>query len=102
MIRGILTFAAMICTIVLCAPLVAADTYSSTNYKINGEIGVSSGGDSTSSGTYRLISTMGESVVGQGSGGSYKLDAGYIAQLSNSLSVAVQPTGLIAYLPLDA
>jgi hypothetical protein len=102
MIRGILTFVAMVCTILLCAPLVAADTYSSATYRINGEIGVSSGGDSTSSATYHLISTMGESVVGQGSGGSYKLDAGYIAQLSNSLSVAVQPTGLIAYLPLDA
>lgn len=101
MIRGILTFVAMVCTLLLCAPLVAADTYSSTSYKINGEIGVSTGGDSTSSSTYRLISTMGESIVGQGSGGSYKLDAGYIAQLSSSLSVAVQPAGLIAYLPLD-
>lgn len=102
MVRGILTLIATLLALLVCAPYVAADSYISTTYKINGEIGVSSGGDSASSFTYKLTSTMGESIVGQGSGGSYKLDVGYIAQLSNSLSVAVQPTGLIAYLPLDA
>lgn len=102
MIRGILTFAAMVCTLLLCVPLVAADTYTGTTYKINGELGGSNGGDPVSSSNYKLTSSMGESIVGQGSGGSYLLNAGYIAQLSNSLSVAIQPTGLIAYLPMDA
>ncbi len=81
---------------------VSAESYSSTSYRINGEIGASSGGESTSSATYKLVSTSGESIVGQGSGGSYKLDAGYIAQLNRSLSLSLQPSGSVAYLPLDS
>lgn len=74
--------------------------FSSTNYTIDASVGNSFGG-SNSSTNYKLVSSGGESVIGNGAGGSYKLGAGYVAQLAKSMQLSVQPTGLIAYYPLD-
>lgn len=79
----------------------SAQRFTSSGYTIDAsQIGASFGGDSSSAG-YELTSTGGESIIGQGSGGSYKLDSGYVAQLQSSMQLAVQPSGLVAYYPLD-
>jgi hypothetical protein len=74
--------------------------FSSTNYTIDASVGNSFGG-SNSSTNYKLVGSGGESVIGNGSGGSYKLGVGYVAQLDKSLQIAVQPSGLVAYFPLE-
>lgn len=80
---------------------VSADRYTSANYTIDAsQIGNSFGGDSTDA-DYQLTSSGGESLIGQGSGGSYRLDSGYIAQIENSLELKVVPGGLQAYYPMD-
>ena len=40
-------------------------------------------------------------MIGNASGGSYKMGIGYVSQLEKSLQLTVQPTGLAMYLPLD-
>lgn len=83
---------------------VSADTFSSTNYVINASVMNSTGGLGTST-SYKLVSSAGESVIGDGASGSYKMSAGYVAQLQQSapqsMTLAVQPGGLVGYYPLD-
>ncbi len=83
---------------------VSAERYTSPSYTIDASVvGNSFGGNSTST-NYTLTSSGGESIVGQGSGGSYKLDSGYVSQLTsaaNSFSLRVQPSGLIGYYSFD-
>lgn len=83
---------------------VSADTFSSTNYVINASVMNSTGGLGTST-SYKLVSSAGESVIGDGASGSYKMSAGYVAQLQQaapqSMTLAVQPSGLVGYYPLD-
>ncbi len=83
----------------------SADRFSSTNYVIDASVMNSTGGLGTST-SYKLVSSAGESIVGNGASGSYKMGAGYVAQLQQSqgvqsLSFAVQPSGLVAYYPFD-
>lgn len=79
----------------------SAQRFTSPGYTIDAsQIGASFGGQ-TSGGSYEIVSTGGESIIGQGSGGSYILDSGYVAQLQNSMELSVQPSGLVAYYPLD-
>lgn len=76
---------------------VSADRYTSTNYVIDASrIGNSFGGDSSDA-SYEITSSGGESIIGEGSGGSYTLDSGYVAQLENSLELSVQPSDLEFY-----
>ena len=85
----------------LAADAAEADRYTSPSYTIDASVvGNSFGGDSTG-GSYQLTVSGGESVIGQGSGGSYRLDSGYVAQLQNSLQLTVQPSGLVAYYNFD-
>jgi hypothetical protein len=65
----------------------AAESFSSSNYRVNGVVG-NSFSSSTSSATYQLESSGGESIIGNGASGSYKLGEGYIAQLSRSLTLS--------------
>ena len=58
-----------------------ADRYTSPNYKIDASVMGNSFGGQGSSSSYRLVSSGGESVIGSGTGGSYKLGEGYVAQL---------------------
>lgn len=79
----------------------SAERFTGGSYTIDASvIGNSFGGD-TSGGSYKLTSSGGESIIGQGAGGSYKLGSGYVAQLENSLELAVQPGNLVAYYGLD-
>lgn len=97
---GVFVFGVLISS-VLFINFVSADHYTSTNYTIDAsQVGNSFGGDSSDA-DYKLTSSGGESVIGQGSGGSYTLDSGYVAQLQSSLELNVQPSGLVAYYPLD-
>lgn len=80
---------------------VSAQRFEGGSYIIDSSgLGASFGG-ATTGGSYELTSTGGESIIGQGSGGSYKLDSGYVAQLQNSLELTVQPSGLEAYYAMD-
>ena len=79
---------------------VEANRYTSPNYTIDASISNSFGG-STTGGSYQLTGSGGESIIGNGAGGSYILDQGYVAQLDNALQLTVQPAGQVAYYPLD-
>lgn len=85
-----LTVAAMaILAGVLMASTASANRYTSPNYIIDaGNIGASISAI-TEGGSYRMVASGGESIVGSGQGGSYKLDQGYVAQLPYSLELTV-------------
>ena len=68
--------------------LVRADEFSSPNYKINGVVGNSFGGGTTSA-AYTLESSGGESIIGNGTGGSYLLGEGYVAQIERSIQLTL-------------
>lgn len=77
-----------------------ADRLNSANYIIDASITGNFGGG-TNSGTYKLTSSGGEAIAGNGSGGSYKIGYGYVSNLEKSLSLTVQPSGLVAAYELD-
>lgn len=81
--------------------LVSADRFSSTSYVIDASIANTTRGGTQSSTTYKLTSSAGETAIGSGSGGSYKMGMGFVAQLEKSLSLTVQPSGLVAAYSLD-
>lgn len=70
---------------------VNAERFTSPSYTIDASaIGNSIGGQQGST-NYSLVSSGGESVIGNASGGSYKLGLGYVAQLEQSLELTVSP-----------
>ncbi len=77
-----------------------ADQYSSTSYQIDASVMNSFGGETTST-NYNMVSSGGESIVGNGASGSYVLGQGYVAQLQKSLRLSVQPSGLAGHWALD-
>lgn len=77
-----------------------ADVFTSPSFEIDASVNSSFGGQSGST-SYKMVSSGGESIIGNGASGSYKLGQGYIAQLDKSLQLTVQPSGLIGYFPLD-
>lgn len=79
---------------------VQADRFTSTSYLIDASV-LNEFGGSDSSTSYQLVSSGGENVVGDGAGGSYKVGMGYVAQLEKSLTLTVQPSGLVAAYPLE-
>lgn len=101
--RGLSIFAGLlgVLGVMLLAPPVFADRFTSTNYTIDASTVGNSLGGAQSSTNYNLVSSGGESVVGDGTSGSYKLGQGYVPQLEQSLQLTVQPDGLLAYYPLD-
>lgn len=71
---------------------VHADRFTSTNYTIDASsVGSSISGRQNST-SYQLVSSGGESVVGNGTSGSYKLGEGYVAQLDQSIQLSLSPT----------
>lgn len=73
---------------------VQADRFTSTNYTIDASaIGNSVGGAQNST-SYNLVSSGGESVIGNAASGSYKLTQGYVAQLEQSLELTLSPSTL--------
>lgn len=90
--------------VTLCVGLgmsVSAERYTSPSYTIDASVVGNSFGGASSSANYQLTSSGGESIIGQGAGGSYRLDSGYVAQLQNMMQLTVQPGGLKAYYPFD-
>lgn len=98
--RGVYILVAAAIVAVSSSQLVRADRYSSSNYTIDTSVMNNFGGTSGST-NYGLTSSGGEAIIGNGAGGSYKLGVGYVAQLERSLSLTVQPSGLVAAYPLD-
>ena len=80
------------------ATAVSAAILTSPNYMINGNLGGSFGG-SISSTSYRMTSIGGEAVIGQGQSASYIMDQQ--ASSGSTMQLSVQPSGLVAYYPLD-
>lgn len=80
---------------------VSAARFSSTSYKIDASVVGNSFGGNTGSSSYKLTSSGGESVIGNGASGSYKMGAGYVAQLARSLQLTLQPSGLVGYWPFE-
>lgn len=73
---------------------VFANRFTSPSYTID----VSSTGDSLAgaigSTNYQLVSTGGESVIGNAASGSYKLSQGYTSQLEQSIELSLNPTAI--------
>lgn len=81
--------------------LVMADTISSPNYSINGNLGGSFGGSPFST-NYKMTSIGGEAIVGSGQSGSYIIDQRPPGSSTTStMQLSVQPNGLVGYYPLD-
>jgi hypothetical protein len=79
---------------------VRADRFSGTSYKIDASV-MNNFGNSSVSPSYAMTSSGGESIIGNGAGGSYLLSQGYSSQLNKSLQLSIQPSGLQAYYSFD-
>lgn len=73
---------------------------SSSNFVLNGNLNSSFGGQ-TGSTNYGMFGTGGEPVIGRGASGSYILGEGYMAQSERSISLTVQPGGLLGFWKFD-
>lgn len=94
---GVLT----VCAISLAfASSASSARFTSTSYIIDASVNNSFGGQGNST-NYKAVTSGGEDIVGNGSGGSYKFGAGYMSQLEHGMQLTVQPGGLMAYYPLD-
>ncbi len=87
--------------LILALPITGhATSLTSPNYRLDPNVGSTFGGAGSST-SYKLYDSGGEGVVGSGSSQSYKLTQGYVAQLSQSITLAVLPSGTVSYYPLD-
>lgn len=64
----------------------AAQSSASTSYRLDASVNNSFGG-ATSSTSYGLVNSGGESAIGEGASGSYILGAGYTSQLQQSIQL---------------
>lgn len=82
-------------------PSASAMRFSSTDYVIDAAT-LGNVGGYTSSTNYQLTGSGGEAAIGNGASGSYKMAAGYVAQIvTPAITVKTQPSGLVGYYPLD-
>lgn len=79
--------------------VVGAETISSPNYTINGNLDGNFSGQGTST-NYKMTTIGGEAIIGAGQSGSYILNQ-EPTMGSPSMRLSVQPSGLVAYYPLD-
>jgi hypothetical protein len=77
-----------------------ADLMQSSHFRLDPNVAATFGGD-TSSQSFKLTATGGETVVGAGGSQSYQLGQGYVRELVHSLTLTVVPSGTYAYWPLD-
>jgi hypothetical protein len=85
---------------ILIPAAVFAEPLTTTHYRLDPDVDGSFGGQGTTT-NYKITDNGGEAAVGTGSSPSYKLGAGYVADLTQSIQLAVMPTGITAYYPLD-
>lgn len=79
----------------------SADRLTSPNYILNSNAGGSFGGQLSSS-SYKMTSIGGETVIGSGGSSSYIMDQQQDSSSpSSSMQLSVQPSGLVAYYPMD-
>lgn len=98
--RGIIAFAFLSLPLLFSAT-VHAERFTSPSYTIDASgIGASLAGPQSSA-SYQLTSSGGESVIGDGTSGSYKLGEGYVAQLEQSIELTVQPGSMGLYASMD-
>lgn len=90
------------CVAVVCSfQSVGADRFVGTSYIIDASVANTTSGANQTSTTYKLTSTSGETAIGSGSAGSYKMGMGFVSQLEKNFSLTVQPSGLVASYHLD-
>lgn len=77
-----------------------ADILKSPDYQLQPTVGNSFGG-SVGSTNYSLTDSGGEAAIGNGAGGSYKIGAGFVAELTHSINLYVEPAGLVGYWPMN-
>jgi hypothetical protein len=97
---GISVLGALVTVLLLGVSDATADRLTSPNYQIDSNLDGSFGG-TTGSSSYKMTATGGESIVGNGASGSYMLDRRVVGTGVESMQLAVQPTGLVAFYPLD-
>lgn len=78
-----------------------ADRFESDNWVIDASAIGNTFGGTAESDNYRMTTAGGESIIGNGLGGSYKLGQGYVAQLEQAMQISIQPSGLASYYPMD-
>lgn len=78
----------------LAAPL------TTTHYRLDPDVTSNFGGKGSST-NYGLVDAGGEAALGFGTSNSYRLGAGYTAELQKSIQLAMLPSGISAYYPLD-
>lgn len=97
---GVVFFIALVAASVFFASDTSADQISSPDYIINGNLGGNFGGQTTST-DYAMSAIGGEAIVGNGSSGSYIIDQNQGSASTPSMQITIQPSGLVAYYPLD-
>jgi hypothetical protein len=93
-LRTYVSILALFLVPVLFASTVSADRFTSPSYTIDASSTGSSISGPQSSTNYSLVSSGGESVIGNATGGSYKLGEGYVAQLEQSMQLSLAPSTL--------
>lgn len=97
---SMMTLGVAFVSVTLLVSAVGAETITSPSYKINGNLGGSFGGQ-TSSTNYKMSAIGGEAIVGNGQSGSYIIDQSASISSAPAMQLDVQPSGLKAYYPLD-
>jgi Concanavalin A-like lectin/glucanases superfamily len=98
--RIVVMVAAIVGVLSLFAADAHADRFTSTNYAIDPSVGNGFGGGTTGT-NYKMTSSGGEAIIGNGAGGSYILGQGYVSQIQKSLELQSVPKNAIGYFSLD-
>jgi hypothetical protein len=97
---GVVLVALFTVCLLVATPKISAVPLESPNFKMDAQVLNNFGGAGSSS-EYKMVSSGGEAVVGNGEGGSYKLSGGYVSQLQDSIEVRLNPHGLKAAYDFD-
>jgi hypothetical protein len=101
MLKALRQVRVVVAVVALMLPGFAAATLMQSNdFRLDPNVADTFGGAS-SSGSYQLTDSGGQTVVGAGSSQSYHLGQGYISELAHSLQLTVVPSGTYAYWPFD-
>lgn len=79
----------------------SADRLVGSSYIIDASVSNATAGTIGTSSSYKLVGSTGETAIGNGAGGSYVMGMGFVSQLAKSLSLTIQPSGLVANYQLD-
>jgi hypothetical protein len=85
---------------VLIPATVFAAPLTTTHYRLDPDVDGAFGGQGSTT-NYRLVDSGGEAAAGLGTSPSYRIGGGYAANLQQSIQLAVLPSGISAYYPLD-